>query len=248
MRMATVRQSWRDHPSLGFVAPAATRAEAKQRLSWTAWESGAFSAAHTLQHVRPVVQVAAAGGIGAVLGLALPHLWVWRLLLGAAVAVVVYFAVPLLWTAVAALLAPVRQRNEARHTLTEYKRRAELSIELRAAADLLAGEYIGFKESHFAVPRTPAHVTERVKWFVNLADGLAETMAARGLADRSEQYRLREDADGRPLPPLCLAGGPNPQQRPIESVGDLLNALVTYRDRLTELARELVRDCYARSG
>lgn len=234
----------RAQPSLGLVAPAAARAEDLRPTERTAWECGAYSAAHHLERMRTLIQSALAPGVVAVVALAYPHFWLWRLLLGAAAGLVVYWLIPLVWTAVVALRAPVIQRN----ALRDHLQRVGLSIELRAAADETSSAYVRVKEWHFArAGAAPADVerylSEQITWFRDYADRLALTMEQSGLAQEAERYRVSSDDEGRTLAPAATHTMPGSTAHGrIESLPDLLNLLVGYRDSLTQLARTLVSD------
>jgi hypothetical protein len=101
------------------------RAAAKDSLEQTSWDRGVVSAARQYDDLRsllPVLQVFAAGGTGLPLGNAVSDLpLIGQVLVGGLGAVVAFWAVPSLWAAIAAIRAPVDQRNEAREALRTQK-------------------------------------------------------------------------------------------------------------------------------
>ena len=229
----------RDHPTLGLVAPAAARAEATAVEQRTAWEYGAYSAAHTLERVRAALQAtSAAGGLAAV-GLALPQFWPVRLVLGAAAGLAIYFLIPLVWALIVATVAPVKQRDAARQALRTSRQRVGLAAELWAAVEVLGQTSLIMQTWDAAVPRSPEEREQEFQtkgdWFLDFANKLADTMERDGLPrERAVSFRVSRDVNGH------LQAVATMQQR-AETFGQLVNMIPQYRDPLIALARQLGR-------
>jgi hypothetical protein len=115
-----------EHFALGPVLWNRTgQAAAKDSLEQSSWDRGVVSAARQYDDLRSpllVFQVFAAGGTGLPLGNAVSDLpLIGQVLVGGLGAVVAFWAVPSLWAAIAAIRAPVDQRNEAREALRTQK-------------------------------------------------------------------------------------------------------------------------------
>jgi hypothetical protein len=137
----------------------------------------------------------------------------------------------------------VKQRNAARRELRDYKRRVELSLDLRRMADLFADEYLVVAQIS---PGTAANsqvrhqLEQRIKdsfeWFERQADRSASMMEEKGLPDEAARHRVRRGIDGQLLLPAALDKGP------LASRLDLVNGLNRYRDSLTRVASDQLRD------
>jgi hypothetical protein len=235
------------HPTLGLVAPLAARADSIDRSDQSVWQYGAYSAAHSLDRVRAGIQAILAPGVLAVVALAYPHFWLWRLLLGMTAGLVVYLLIPVVWMVIAAIsVAPVKQRNAAKNERDEVRKRLKdsgqrvrLSLNLRQRADLMADEYVNLQQWSMMVHPTAKAQFELGSWiegFKKQTEVCATILAEGGLTDEAERFRVQTGADGRLIPPAAI------DHKSLESLIDLLNVLTQYRASLAKLAYEQVHD------
>jgi len=134
-----------------------------------------------------------------------------------------------------------RARNWAQETVHDYKRRVQLVLELRRMADVLADQYLTLREWASLIEtnqtaRDQFHLDEWIESFKGLAEGSASLLAGAGLTDLAEQYRVQTDAEGHLIPPAAI------DQGSLESLNDVLNATTQYRQALTSLAVERLRE------
>jgi hypothetical protein len=133
-------------------------------------------------------------------------------------------------------------RDWAEAAMRDYKRRFELSLELRAAADTICNEYATLREFSVTIHQVPEaeaqlELDTRIEWFRDYADRLATRMTEQGVSrDQADRYRVRRESEGRLIPPAVV------DQGKLDTLNDLLNSLGQYRDGLTRLAVEQVRE------
>jgi hypothetical protein len=151
--------------------------------------------------------------------------------------VLAFWLVPLIWTAVVALSAPAKQRNEARRALGEYQRKAGLSLELRRLADVIGDDRLSLWEGAIAVGSDPVRLglDTRTDAFQRLTEACANLIGEAGLVEEAERFRFTEE-DGRLVPPAATAQGR------IDHPNDLINVMAQYRQSLVQFASEQIRD------
>src|SRR5438067_1074991 len=118
---ATLRCHYAVGPLLAPFVDSAAGTDIHERKAW----QFAVCSAAIMEAPRSLLQALAGGGVRAVLGLALPHFWVWRVLVGIGAALATYWLIPTVWAFVAMLRAPAIQRDQARAAIADERERFE---------------------------------------------------------------------------------------------------------------------------
>jgi len=134
-----------------------------------------------------------------------------------------------------------RTRDWAAAAIGDYKRRVQLSLDLRQRADLIADEHVNLRDWAVLVQTNPIakgqfELDSWIEGFRRQAEVCATIIAEGGHTDDAERYRVQTGADGHLIPPAATAHGS------LESLIDLLNVLPQYRASLSRLAYELLHD------
>jgi hypothetical protein len=132
-----------------------------------------------------------------------------------------------------------RNRDWVAERVADYKRRLELSLFLRQRADLIADQYVSLREwaqmiGTNTIAKQQFNLGDWIDSFTKLAESCADAVAADGLSEEAERFRVQVGEGDRLVPPAATAQGK------LESVNDLLNVMTQYRDSLTVLASKHV--------
>jgi hypothetical protein len=231
------RGGLREHPALGpLLARRVDLATARSTLDRSAWDAGVVTAASAFERPTGVVGVLQFV-VGVVVGIVLAGTGIDSAFLrwGVVVvgAVVAYWLTPTLLAAVAALDAPLKQRDEARAVYEDYRRRAVVSLELRSTADRLADKYVHLR-GVVDLPNPDVIreiVTDTVTWLQTLGNDIADRMVAAGVPENeARMYRLRTADDGSVRPPDVVV------ITQLADINDLLLTLQAYRSNLAHVA------------